>query len=386
MIWRVAIVLLVFALLQLYAGRSLAASARLVKVPVLIAWLITAALIVLPIFSALAYRAGFIGIDSFWQWTGMIAMGLASILFFATLAGDLVRLGGSGARLLAGDGSPETRASISRRADRVAALGALTAALLTAGGLFVAWRPVVVREEIRIPDLDPRLDGMRIALLSDIHIGPLVSRTFASHVTAMTNSLEPDLIAIAGDLVDGTPRVLRDHVAPLGGMRARLGVFYVTGNHEYYWDAEGWIREVRRLGWTVLEDEHRVLDLGGADLVIGGVHDLRAASTIPSHRGDPAVALDGAPPDLFTILLTHQPQSGRGASSLGVDLQLAGHTHGGQYFPFSLIVHLFQPMVRGLHLENEMRIYITPGTGFWGPPNRLGSRGRIVELTIRRAE
>ena len=383
---RFAIVLLVWSLLQLYAGRSLASATRVLRIPAAWGWMLAFTLAVLPVAGMVAYRRELIGIDSAWQWASMMAMGYASILFFATLAGDLVRGTLALKSRVVGPKSPEGRERTRRVADRVAALAALAALALTGAGLLVAWKPVVVEEEIAVRGLDPRLDGLRIALLSDIHVGPLVTGRFASRVAHMTNALQPDMIAIAGDLVDGTPDVLREHVAPLAELRAPSGVFYVTGNHEYYWDPEGWIEEARGLGWTVLSDEHRVVDRDGARFVVAGVNDLRARDMLPSHSGDPVEALSGAPLEPFTILLSHQPQSGRGAEALGVDLQLSGHTHGGQYFPFNLMVYLFQPRVKGLHREGGMQVYITPGTGFWGPPNRLGSRGRITAITLRRSD
>lgn len=379
MMIRILILLAVWIALQLYTHRALVAAARVAGLHAGAAWIATSLFTTLPLLAMLLYRREIIGIESPFQWVGQIATGLWSVIFVVTVLRDLVRLVAMATRPFNEGAAP----GIMRAADLVAAGGVIAAVILTIGGLMVAWRPVIVEQEIRIATLDSRLDGLRVALLSDIHIGPLVTRSFAERVVSMTNSLQPDLIAVAGDLVDGEPHVLESHVAPLAALQAPLGVFYVTGNHEYYWDAPGWIAQVARLGWVPLVDEYRLLSHAGASLVVAGVTDLRAHDFLPEHHGDARRALAGAPGDVFTMLLSHQPQSGRGAETLGVDLQLAGHTHGGQYFPYSVIVHLFQPIVKGLHLRDTMSIYVTPGTGFWGPPNRLGRRGRVTLLTLR---
>lgn len=378
MIVQIVLIVLFWGALHFYAGRSIVSAARICRAPGAAAWLLTAVIALLPLAAMFAYRANAIGIDHPLQWGGMIAMGFSSILVVATLVADLA---GLLLRFRRSTRSTSNEAAITLRRRFLAGATAISI-VLTLAGLATAWRPEIVRQTVAISGLDPRLEGMTIALLSDIHVGPLVDRRFAANVTSTVNALNPDVVAIAGDLVDGTPDVLSDHVAPLGGLQARHGVYYVTGNHEYYWNAAGWIDTARALGWNVLTDSHTVINHRGASAVIAGVYDLRARDFVPEHVGDLSVALRGAPPGVFRMLISHQPQSGLGASTLGVQLHVAGHTHAGQYFPFTLLIHAFQPLVEGLYERGGMSIYVTPGTGFWGPPNRLGARGRIVLLTL----
>ncbi|HET9449305.1 MAG TPA: metallophosphoesterase, partial [Aggregicoccus sp.] len=201
-------------------------------------------------------------------------------------------------------------------------------------------------------------------------------------VVAQVNALSPDLVAVTGDLVDGSVRALQQEVAPLAGLRAPLGVFYVTGNHEYYHGGEAWAAEVRRLGLTVLHNAHCVVERGGARLTVAGVTDYDAGRIDPGHASRPDLALAGAPEGVPRLLLAHQPRTAAQAQGLGVDLQLSGHTHGGQMFPFMFFVRLQQPVVQGLKTLYGTRVYTSRGTGYWGPPLRLGPAPEITELTL----
>jgi len=249
------------------------------------------------------------------------------------------------------------------------------AALLTLVGIVVARRPRVVRVTVPIADLPTDLAGFRILQLSDLHIGPTIRRPFVDAVVDRANALRPDLVAVTGDVADGLVPELREHVAPLGRLRAPHGAYFVTGNHEYYWDVRGWTRELERLGIEVLSNEHRMVVRGEGRLLVAGVTDLSAAS-------DPAAAVAGAPPSDVRVLLAHQPRSAFAAQAAGYDLQLSGHTHGGQYFPFNLLVRLFQPFVAGLHRLESMWLYVSRGTGYWGPPLRLGAPAEITLLEL----
>jgi uncharacterized protein len=189
------------------------------------------------------------------------------------------------------------------------------------------------------------------------------------------------VVAITGDLVDGRVRDLAGDVAPLAALRSRHGSFFVTGNHEYYSGATEWIAALRGLGITVLVDEHVVLDHAGARLVLAGVADVSARHFVAAHRSDPAAAIAGAPRDAgLSVLLAHQPRSAAAAADAGFDVQLSGHTHGGQFWPWNLFVKLQQPFVAGLHRLRSMWVYVSRGTGYWGPPLRLGSPSEITRL------
>jgi len=196
------------------------------------------------------------------------------------------------------------------------------------------------------------------------------------------NALDPDVVAITGDLVDGSVAELRAHVAPLAQLRARHGVFFVTGNHEYYSGVYGWLGELQRLGIRVLHNEHVVLQHGGAPLVLAGVPDYGGHHFDPAHASDPAAALRGAPAHATRVLLAHQPRTAPAAAQAGFDLQLSGHTHGGQFLPWIFLVPLQQPYTAGLHKLDRMSIYVSRGTGYWGPPKRLAAPSEIAELIL----
>jgi len=254
-------------------------------------------------------------------------------------------------------------------------------------GLFNARRqPAIVEVDIAIPGLPPSLDGFSIAQITDLHVGPTIKKKFVQRVVDRSNQLGADVIVLTGDLVDGSVDQLGRHTLPLSLLTARHGVYAVTGNHEYYVGALPWIAELERLGITVLLNEHRVLELDNAKLVLAGVTDFGAEKFYAAHASSPADALRNAPADASVrILLAHQPRSVFSAAPLGFDLQLSGHTHGGQYWPWSYFVPLQQPFVAGLHQHQSMQIYISRGTGYWGPPLRLGARSEISHIRLRQS-
>jgi hypothetical protein len=224
--------------------------------------------------------------------------------------------------------------------------------------------------------------GLKVVQISDLHIGQTLDGKFLERVVEQVNALEPDVVAITGDLVDGTVARLRDDVAPLARLRAKLGVFYVNGNHEYYSGPVAWERHVATLGITVLHNEHRVVERGGDALVIAGITDHGGGAFGPEHESRPDKAVAGAPEGVPRILLAHQPRSAPQAAPFGYALQLSGHTHGGQIFPFMFFVRLQQPVVSGLHKLAGMWVYTSRGTGYWGPPLRIGPSPEITALTL----
>jgi len=249
-------------------------------------------------------------------------------------------------------------------------------------GAFRARRPVLERRRIRIAGLPKAFDGLRIVQLSDVHIGPTLGKRFLEDVVHRVNALRPDVVAITGDLVDGSVEALADATSPLADLAAPEGVYFVTGNHELYHGASAWEAELGRLGLTVLHNAHRVLDRGGAKLVLGGVTDYNGAGLSPHHASDPARAFRGAPDGAPRILLAHQPRSAYAAAPHGVALQLSGHTHAGQIFPFMFLVPLQQPVTRGWGRVAGVDVYAHRGTGYWGPPFRVGAPPEIAEITL----
>jgi predicted MPP superfamily phosphohydrolase len=306
-------------------------------------------------------------------WAGLLAMGLFSSLFVLTLLRDLLLLG----LAIVGAGGPAFT--------RDSAVGVPLLALAVTLVGFVNARRVarVVRIEVPIPGLPPALDGYSIAQISDIHVGPTIKRPYLNAIVTKVNALKPDAIAVTGDLVDGSVQRLAMHTEPLARLSAPDGAFFVTGNHEYYSGADQWIAEVRRLGLRVLMNEHVIRRRGGAALMIAGVTDYTAQHFNPAHKSDPHLAAAGAPRDVAVkILLAHQPRSAPAAADAGFDLQLSGHTHGGQFFAWNLFVPLQQPFVAGLNRVRSLWVYTSRGTGYWGPPKRFGAPSEITLVRL----
>jgi predicted MPP superfamily phosphohydrolase len=258
---------------------------------------------------------------------------------------------------------------------------------LAAVGLRAARGPIAVRRvDVSLARLPTVHDGFRLVQLSDIHVGSTIGRAFVEDVVRRANELGPDLVAITGDLVDGSVADLAEAVAPLAGLRARHGVYFVTGNHEYYSGAEAWIAELPRLGIRVLRNERVSIGAGAEAFDLAGIDD-HSAERFGGMPHDAAIAraLGDRDPTREVVLLAHQPRSFAEAARLGVGLQLSGHTHGGQIWPFGVIVQLSQPFLAGLHRQGASQIYVSRGTGYWGPPMRLGAPAEITELVLRRA-
>lgn len=307
-------------------------------------------------------------------WGGLIATGLASSLLVLTLLRDLLLLP---AALWLGSGNLQVAEH-----DSAWAVFAL-AVVLTLIGLFNARHaPRIVEVDVPLASLPPALHGFRIAQISDLHVGPTIKRAFLQRIVEQVNTLDAHVVAITGDLVDGSVAELSRHTEALQGLRSTHGSFFVTGNHEYYSGADAWVRELRRLGITVLQNAHVSLQHAGASLLVAGVTDYSAHRFGEQHRSDPQAAAHGAPATDARILLAHQPRSAPAAAAAGFQLQLSGHTHGGQFFPWNLFVPLQQPFTAGLHRLDDLWVYTSRGTGYWGPPKRLGAPAEITLLRL----
>lgn len=320
-------------------------------------------------------------------WAGLGAMGLFSSLFVLTLLRDAVLLLAAiiPSAVAAAASASSWRPSLAHLS---AAAVPLTAAVVTVLGFLNARRTAaVVPVAVPVRGLPPALHGFSVAQISDIHVGPTIGQGYLQRIVDKVNRLNPDLVAITGDLVDGSVAQLGHHVAPLAELRARHGTFFVTGNHEYYSGAHAWIDALRSLGLTVLMNEHVVLrhrrDGHEAALVLAGVTDYSAHHFDKHHRSDPQAALAGAPADAGArVLLAHQPRSAPAAAAAGFDLQLSGHTHGGQFWPWNLFVRFQQPFTAGLHRLQDLWVYTSRGTGYWGPPKRFGAPSEITLLKL----
>jgi predicted MPP superfamily phosphohydrolase len=318
-------------------------------------------------------------------WPAFIWMGLMFLLLTTLVGTDLLRL------VLAIVGRAGGLPSNPERRTALARLVASAVTALSGGLAIAAFRaargPIAVhRVNVELGRLPAAHDGFRIVQLTDVHVGSTIGRAFVEDIVRRANALEPDLIAVTGDLVDGSVADLRDAIAPLGTLRARHGVYFVSGNHEYFSGAEPWFEELTRLGIRVLRNERVAIGDGDDGFDLAGVDDHSAerfggvAHTVALER-----ALGGRDARREVVLLAHQPRSFLDAAPFAVGLQLSGHTHGGQMWPFGVFVRMSQPFVAGLHRRGAAQIYVSRGTGYWGPPMRLGAPAEITELVLRRS-
>ncbi|MDT5176451.1 MAG: uncharacterized protein QOJ95_649 [Mycobacterium sp.] len=240
--------------------------------------------------------------------------------------------------------------------------------------------------DVVIPRLGEGLDGLRVAMITDTHYGPIDRTRWSALVADRVNEIDADVVCHVGDLADGNVAVREQQSRPLAGVRARLARVYVTGNHEYFYEAQEWLDYMADIGWDALHNRHIVIERGGAELVVAGVDDATAkGSGAVGHGANLEAALAGADPSLPVLLLAHQPKQVPEAARAGVDLQISGHTHGGQIWPFNFLVRLDQPVVHGLSSHGERtQLYTSRGTGFWGPPFRVFAPSEITVLTLRR--
>ncbi|MCW2742678.1 MAG: Metallophosphoesterase [Blastococcus sp.] len=269
---------------------------------------------------------------------------------------------------------------------RTLAVTAGAVAVATAGtGAYLANGPPVVRRvPITLSGLDPALDGLRIVTFSDAHLSATYRGRRFERLVELVNEQRPDVVAIVGDLVDGEVDELREDVAPLADLVSSRGVYFVTGNHEYFVDTRAWLRHLPTLGIDVLHNERVAIGESGASFDLAGIDDRTAAgSGVPGQGADLGAALDGRDDRSPLVLLAHQPVMVEQARTAGVDLQLSGHTHGGQLWPFDYAIRLDQPAVEGLSRHGDTQLYVTSGAGYWGPPMRVGARPEVTVVELR---
>lgn len=339
------------------------------------------------------YRSGHYPVRDFWpqgfQWVHYTVMGWLGMLImlswiFHFFAGFKVGVGKL--FFLRREVLPERRLFLTR-GSRLAVVG--TSFLATGVGLKTALSgPRLIEVHVTIPNLHPDLDGFKIAQISDLHIGPTIDRAYCQRVVDQVKALSPNLVALTGDLMDGNVSQLSNDMDPILELKhLGQGAYFCTGNHEYISGAAQWIEYFSKNGIHVLANQNRVLKVGEARFLVAGIHDPSALRWDPTHISDPKVALQNPEVQLdvdFKMLLAHQPKSIFQAAEAGFDLQLSGHTHAGQFFPFNLIARWVFPYFEGLHLHQKTWIYVNRGTGYWGPPNRFGNFSELTLLTLKR--
>ena len=348
-------------------------------------WALGLLLVIGPLVARLAPRQ--LGV-----WAGYAAygwMGLLALMVSILLLLDGVRLV---ERLWQRETPPDParRLALARGAAAVTMVAGGSAGAVGVRGALQA--PELVEVEVPVKGLPPALVGFRVAQISDLHVGPTIGRSFVEEVVRRVNALDADMVAITGDLVDGTVARLGQHVAPLAALRSRHGSFFVTGNHEYYSGVEPWLQELERLDIQVLRNARVELthsDSEGRSAVLDvlGVDDWRARSLAEGHGHDLDRACEGRDPSHPSLLLAHQPRAVHDAAKHGVDLMLSGHTHGGQIWPWGYFVRLIQPYVAGLHQHGDRTwIHVNRGTGYWGPPMRVLTPPEITLVTLARSD
>jgi predicted MPP superfamily phosphohydrolase len=380
-----------------YTGWRLIGPIRLPGRWRLAAWLALAVCFLLPLTALLSRFAGDRSLSvGILGWSGYLSLAFFNFIFFFVLGKDVARLLALVFRRTAAlfgnpvkagekkrEGAPDDTERRVFLARVLSGSGVALSALVVGYGVFQARRdPRVKLVHVALPNLPSSFEGFRILQISDLHAGSTVRRDFISRVAETVRARKADLIAVTGDLVDGTVEQLRSDLEPLCDLEAPCGVYFVTGNHEYYSGVESWLREVERMGMTPLLNRHRILERDGGCIVLAGVPDIRASRLEPSHIHDPAGALAGAPSDAVRILLAHQPLSIVAAEKAGYDLMICGHTHGGQYAPWMLVSGLVNRYVSGLHRHGKAQIYVSNGTGYWGPPVRVGAPSEIAEIVL----
>lgn len=371
------------AMMHLYVGlRLLADLAAPHSITVLLSILLFASTLLIPLAMIQSRRQHSL-LNTLIIWCGLIFMGLLSSLFIFTLVRDVLVL-----TLYLANTALDVNL-LSPAWLRVSAATVVIASLATSiiGFFSILLGPAVIKVDIPIQDLPAELEGFSVAQLSDVHIGPTIKKRFLNKVVQRVNELAVHSVVITGDLVDGRVQHLGREVGPLAHLQSTYGTFFVTGNHEYYSHAEEWLALLQTLQVRILMNEHEVIHHQGQTVVMAGVADYSAHHFVESQRSDPNRAFENAPVDAgLKILLAHQPRSIFQARECGAHVQLSGHTHGGQFWPWNHFVPLQQPFTSGLHWFETMWIYVSRGTGYWGPPKRFGAPAEITLLRFVQAD
>lgn len=315
-----------------------------------------------------------------------INMGIFSLVFIAYLLADslslIIKKLGLMPTKACDNAFDQDRRQLMQNTFHLSIIGATGS--LAGFGMQQALQDATIRQvQVPLGNVPKSLQNLRIVQFTDLHVGPTIKREYVQGIVKQINDLKPDIIVMTGDLVDGSVAHLRPDVAPLADLQSTYGKFFVTGNHEYYSGVDAWLDETSRLGFINLINEHRIIHHQGSCLLLAGVTDYRAHQYKAEHRSDPKKSISNAEPSDVKILLAHQPKSIDAASEAGFDLQLSGHTHGGQYYPWNFVAQMANPYIEGLHQhQHKTWIYVSRGTGYWGPPMRLGTEPEITLISL----
>ncbi len=385
---------IVLALAHTYIGRRLIKSTRFSPRSKNIFWCSLILMFFSPFLPILFRGFGFSNSAvSFFGWIGYTWLGFISLIFLLILFRDLGWGIGSVIkktyRIFIKSTTEENKVQQVNLERRQFILQSVNLGLLgissigTGYGFYEARRDAaIIKVDIPLKNLPDDFNGIKIAQFSDLHAGPTIKRDFIQNVVNRINNLKTDIIVFTGDLVDGSVENLQKDVEPLNQLEAPYGKYFVTGNHEYYFDALPWCDAIRDLGFEVLLNENRIINKQTGNITLAGVTDFAAGNHIEKHKSDPWQAIKGAEPESTKILLAHQPRSIFDAAKAGYDLQISGHTHGGQLIPWQYLTRLAQPYMSGLHKHENTWIYVNQGTGYWGPPLRIGARSEITILRL----
>lgn len=314
-------------------------------------------------------------------WLSYVVMGFLALLIFIT---GLIHAFRKWQHVRA----PEAAAAGLSRKDFLKTSLAVPALALTASteavGIKAARSPEIVPVDIFFDNLPDEFNGFKLAQISDLHVGLTIRRDFVERVVALTNDAKPDAIALTGDIMDGTVEMLQYDMEPIQALEAPSGRFFITGNHEYYSGALPWVEYFKAAGFSTLINSNELIERGSSQIAMCGITDRSAHRIVPEHKSNAQQAVKGLKNNTFKIMLAHQPRSVYEIENTNSDLMLCGHTHGGQFFPWSLLVHFAHPYVKGLHQHNSMQVYVNQGTGYWGPPMRIGTIGEISLITLRK--
>lgn len=347
---------------------------------------ITALIFLIMLGANFAYRSNEAIFEDTWfviaSWLGVLLVGVWATFIFLSIPFDLLQLVVFIFDRLTGN---NTDINLERRVFLFKSINtsliALSTGLVGLGFLEMLRGPKIKEAKVKIKNLPASLQGLRIAQISDLHIGPTIRRSYVEDVVAKTNSLNADIVVLTGDIVDGHAEFIGTHIQPLGDLKSRHGVYYVTGNHEYYWGAPSFISKVKELGFTPLINENVSVEIGDSKILMAGVTDP-AGAMLEGHTPNLEKASISKEETEFKILLAHRPDTVIEAEKFGFNLQFSGHTHAGQFFPFSLMIGLFHKYTRGLYQHEKMWLYVNPGTGYWGPATRLGVMSEVTLVVL----